>query len=122
MKYKISKNKNKYKSSKRISFDDGFDFNKKIKITIYNKDMINSIINSKIKSKLNKISILNMLYENNDDDDSTGRLIQIKIEELRQIILGEYKEYISDKKAQSLLKDLNGLETKYKINRKTKTR
>lgn len=122
MKYKISKNKNKYKSSKKISFDDGFDFNKKIKITIYNKDMINSIINSKIKSKLNKISILNMLYENNDDDDSTGRLIQIKIEELRQIILGEYKEYISDKKAQSLLKDLNGLETKYKINRKTKTR
>lgn len=122
MKYKISKNKNKYKSSKRISFDDGFDFNKKIKITIYNKDMINNIINSKIKSKLNKISILNMLYENDDDDDSTGRLIQIKIEELRQIILGEYKEYISDKKAQSLLKDLNGLETKYKINRKTKTR
>ena len=122
MKYKISKNKNRYKSLDRISFEGGYGFNKKIRITIYNDSMINSIINSIVKTKLNKISVLNMLYENNDDDEGTGKLIQIKIEELRHILLGEYKEYISNKKMQKILKDLKEIESRYKVNKRSKTK
>ena len=122
MKYKISKNKNRYKSLDRISFEGGYGINKKIRITIYNDSMINSIINSIVKTKLNKISVLNMLYENNDDDEGTGKLIQIKIEELRHILLGEYKEYISNKKMQKILKDLKEIESRYKVNKRSKTK
>ena len=122
MKYIINKNKKKYKLEKKLSLKNGFDFNKSINITIYNEDMIKNIINSKIKSRLNKISVLYMLYSNDEDDDSTGRLVQIKIEELRSILLGDFKNFISDSKRQAIEKDLSKISDKIKINSKTKSR
>lgn len=122
MKYIINKKNDKYKSNKRLIFEGGFGFNKKIQITIYNEDMIKGIINNKIRTKLNKITVLNMLYENDEDDDSTGRLARIKIEELRCILLGEYKEFIGEKKINSLLKDLDKLEKSYKQEKKVRLR
>lgn len=122
MKYIIKKNKKKYKLEKKLSLKNGFDFNKSINITIYNEDMIKNIINSKIKARLNKISVLYMLYSNDEDDDSTGRLVQIKIEELRRILYGEFKNFISDSKRHAIEKDLSKISDKVKINSKTKTR
>ena len=122
MKYTISKNKKKYRLKNKLSFKNGFDFNKKINITIYNEEMIQNVINSKIKARLNKISVLYMLYSNDEDDESTGRLVQIKIEELRSILLGEFKNYISDSKRQAIEKDLSKIAEKVRINSKTKTR
>ena len=81
-----------------------------------------NVINSKIKARLNKISVLYMLYSNDEDDESTGRLVQIKIEELRSILLGEFKNYISDSKRQAIEKDLSKIAEKVRINSKTKTR
>ena len=122
MKYSISKNKNKYKASKKLSFKDGFNFNKTVSITIYDEDMIKSVINNKIKSRLNKISILYMLYENDDEDESTGRLIEIKIEELRRLLLGEYHGFLSESKVHGLEKDLTKISEKINKRDKIKTR
>ena len=122
MKYSISKNKNKYKASKKLSFKDGFHFNKTVSITIYDEDMIKSVINNKIKSRLNKISILYMLYETDDEDESTGRLIEIKIEELRRLLLGEYHDFLSESKVHGLEKDLTKISDKINKRNKSKTR
>ena len=90
--------------------------NKEEKITIFDKNLINKIINQKINKKYQEL--LNIIVDINDSEDATttdGELVLIKIDSLKEKILKEYGKYLTKESLNKYLQMFESLENKLEI-------
>ena len=90
--------------------------NKEEKITIFDKNLINKIINQKINKKYQEL--LNIIIDINDSEDATttdGELVLIKIDSLKEKILKEYGKYLTKEALNKYLQMFESLENKLEI-------
>ena len=98
---------------KKLKLTNGFEFNQRFKIRIYNKNIIKYILTKKINKNLKNITNLLLLIEESDDDTSDELYdLQIKITTLRSIVLEKYSKYIGEKITKDYLIKLNKLEVR----------
>lgn len=98
---------------KKLKLTNGFEFNQRVKIRIYNKNIIKYILTKKINKNLKNIINLLLLIEESDDDTSDELYdLQIKITTLRSILLEKYSKYIGEKITKDYLIKLNKLEVR----------
>lgn len=109
-----------FKSKKRIVLKDGYSFNQKISITLYNPSMIRYILNRKVNNSLKAIINLYLLYE--DDDDARNSEVLPKIELLRSILLDSYRGFLTDKEIEEYLGKLDKIEKKIGSGKSKKSR
>lgn len=117
----IFKTDKKSKSNKKILLKDGYKFNQKVSITLYNYDMISYILKRKINNSLKAIINLYLLYD--DEDDST-RISEIlpKIELLRNILLENYSKWLDEDEVRGYLSKLDKIEKKLGVDKSKKSR
>ena len=107
--FSITKTDVNYNIEECLSLKEGYKFNQKIKITLYNQTMIKYILIKKINTSLR--NIINMILSLDNDEDEDGILeISAKIETLRKILIGKYSKYIGIKETEDYLKKLDKLE------------
>lgn len=83
------------------------------KITIYDKVLIENIIDSNFNQKYRKLLYIVMdIIENEDSTDSDVEIVLVKIEELKNLLLSKYYKYISRELLNKYLKMLMLLEEK----------
>lgn len=88
------------------------------KIVIIKPEMIDKILTMKIDKKLKKIIKLTMylLNKNDDDTDPADTMLALnEIARLRNIILNNYQDYITQQKETLFLKKLRILENELRI-------
>ena len=96
--------------------------NKKISKTYTVKDVIitdNKLIDAYVKSKINKkirkiLKKIIIVCNSSDDDSSDAKLALNGLSELKSIIVGEYKIYISKKVYKELLSKIILIEDEFK--------
>ena len=97
--------------------------NKEEKITIFDKNLINKIINQKINKKYQEL--LNIIIDINDSEDATttdGELVLIKIDSLKEKILKEYGKYLTKEALNKYLQMFESLGNKLEIPRNRRGR
>ena len=110
MKYfSITKTNKKNKMEPGLSLKEGYRFNQKIRITLYDNSMIDYILNKKINNTLKNIINMMVLLEEESDEDSV-LLISAKLETLRKLLLEKYSRYINNQDTESYLKKIEKLE------------
>ncbi|MBE6156846.1 MAG: hypothetical protein E7161_03775 [Firmicutes bacterium] len=86
------------------------------KITIYDMEMVEKIIDSNFNQKYRKLLYIVMdISENEDSTESDTELALLKIEELKNILLSRYYKYISRELLNKYLKMIFLLDEKLRI-------
>ena len=86
------------------------------KIIIYNNELLEKVIDNKFNKKYRKLLYLVMEVTGNDDsDDDEINIALLKIEELKNILLGKYYKYISKELLNKYLKMMMLLEEKLSV-------
>ena len=97
-----------------------------LKITIYDKEIINDLINKNLQKKyghlLYLIASLNDNSDTSNTTDSDVFLVRNKIDELRNIILTKYAKYLPKNTINKYLKTLILLEEKIIVPKRAKSR
>lgn len=110
--YLISKTDKTFKSNAGIVLAGGYNFKQRLSITLYDANMINYILNKKIKNSLKSIISLYLLYEDGEDDGDSVETLLPKIEVLRRILIEKYALYLSEGEIESYLTKCDKLEAK----------
>lgn len=118
--YLIFKSNKKWQSNTKITLKDGYEFHQRIKITLYDYQMINYIFNKKITKYLQEIINLFLLYE--DDEDGREGILVPKIETLRRLIIEKYSRYLTEGEIESYLTKCDKIEYKTISRKKQKSR
>ena len=109
-----------------IEFDDKKSFsikNKEEKITIYDDDLVTELIDKKFNTEYKKLLYIIMDINNSDDStESDGLLVRDKIDELKNVILNKYSNYISKELLNKYIKMIMILEEKLVIPEKSRGR
>lgn len=101
-----------------------FSINKKNeKIIIYNKDILEKIIDENFNKKYRELLYLTMtITEDEDSNESDCELALLKIENLRNYILSHYSKFLNKSLLNKYLKMLLILEQKLNVPRKRRGR
>ena len=123
---KIREVKNDFKIIE-LNEENGFKIQRdNLKITIYDKEIINDLINKNLQKKyghlLYLIASLNDNSDTSNTTDSDVFLVRNKIDELRNIILTKYAKYLPKNTINKYLKTLILLEEKIIVPKKAKSR
>ena len=110
-----------------VEMDDleGFTLNKKeqgVKITMYNKDLIERIIDNNFNKKYRSLLYLVMELDSDDTTESDTELARLKIDDLRRMLITKYFKYISRDLLEKYLNMLILLEEKIPIVSKNRGR
>ncbi len=102
-------------------FKNGFTFNQKFYITLYNFDMIRYVLITKMNKSLRGFINIYLII-NDDDDNGTLESLIPKIETLRSIFIEKYALYLKETEIESYLMKLDKLEEKIdnRLNRKSR--
>ena len=121
MYYLLIKKDTKNKLKEKIVLRNGYQFNQKIKITLFSYDIINYILNKKITNQLRDIINIFLLYE--DDEDGRETIILPKIETLRRVLIEKYARYLTEGEIESYLTKCDKIECKtvYRKNQKSRS-
>ncbi len=86
------------------------------KITLYDNDMINFYLTQKYLNKYKRLlKLVAVYFENDDVTEGDTHLVLTELTKLEALLLlGEYKEYISEAKLSEMLKELYNLGRKIK--------
>ena len=107
------------KEFKVVKFEEeqGFVIKKnKEKIIVYEEDVIDKLISDKFNHDYKEILYMILNYNNSDDVDSSDEeILRIKIEELRVVLLKEYRKFLDKAVFNKYLKMLLILESKIDI-------
>lgn len=107
------------KEFKVVKFEEeqGFVIKKnKEKIIVYEEDVIDKLISDKFNHDYKEILYMILNYNNSDDVDSSDEeILRIKIEELRVVLLKEYRKFLDKTVFNKYLKMLLILESKIDI-------
>lgn len=105
-----------------LKFKQGFQFNQKIKITLYNFQLMNNIFNKKIAKSLQEIINIFLLYE--DDEDGREGILVPKIETLRRMIIEKYSISLTEGEIESYLTKCDKIEykTRQRMSQKSRSR
>ncbi len=107
-----------------LNLPKGFSFNKKNhKITLYDKELIASVIDKNFNRKYR--DLLMLVIDVNTSDDSTesdGNLALMKINELKELLINKYYYFLPKNILQKYIKMLVLLEQKLIIPKKNKRR
>lgn len=120
--YLITKRNPIKKLTKKIKFIGGYSFNHKLKINLYEKNIIHYILITKLNNSLKKIINIYLLYEDEEDTDTRNDIILPKVESLRKILIESYAYYLTEGEIESYLTKLDKLESKLFSNKKSKSR
>ena len=111
-----------YKTDKSASCDKpivltgGYNFVKKISITLYNREMMNYILTKKLNKSLKNIINLYLLCANSEDDetdDEAAREALVpKIDLMRSILLEKYSFFLNKEVIEDYLNKIEKLEKK----------
>ena len=94
-----------------------------LKITIYDEEIINDLINKNLQKKYGRlVYLVASLNDNDDTTDSDVFLVRNKIDELRNIILTKYAKYLKRSILNKYLKALLLLEEKIILPKRSKNR
>lgn len=119
MNYIIIKSKKKYKIIE-FNIEKGYKFTPKKelkidKITIYDQNLTEDILNIKINTRFKKIAQLVFKITNDEDPESDDVLLVVgEISRLKGIILNKYDKYIATKTKKTMLNKIKLLETQLK--------
>jgi len=112
------------KEFKVVKFEEeqGFVIKKnKEKIIVYEEDVIDKLISDKFNHDYKEILYMILNYNNSDDVDSSDEeILRIKIEELRVVLLKEYRKFLDKAVFNKYLKMLLILESKIDIKARIK--
>lgn len=119
----LKKNSNDFEIVE-LECEDGFTIKTKNKnIIIYDKEMINNIIDKEFSAKYKKILYIIMDINSSDDATDTDTfLVREQISELKNMLLNKYKKYISKELLNKYLKMLLLLEDKIVVKEKSNGR
>lgn len=108
---------------KALRFKNGFPFKHRLKITLYESNIIHYVLIKKLNDSLKKIINLYLMHESDDANDSMGELLP-SIEYLRKILINHYALHLTEIEIESYLIKLDKLENKIgqKLNKKTRHR
>ena len=97
--------------------------NKNEKITLYNKEMLEKIIDKNFNKKYRELLYLIMtITEDDESTESDAELALLKIDELRKYLINHYGKNISRNLLNKYLKMLMLLEQKLNVPRKRRGR
>lgn len=119
-----------YKTDKKSTLDalpvlEGYTFKQKIRITLYNRDMTQYILEKKVNKSLRAIIDLYLLYESDDDEengDARRDALIPKIETLKNNLLGKYAYYMPVHEITNYIDKLEKLERKLGTAKSQKSR
>lgn len=120
---KIKEVKNDFKIIE-LEEENGFKIQRdNLKITIYDAEIINDLINKNLQKKYEHLLYLvASLNDGSDTTDSDVFLVRNKIAELRNIILTKYSKYLPKNTINKYIKTLILLEEKIIVPKKAKSR
>lgn len=120
---KIREVKNDFKIIE-LNEENGFKMQRNnLKITIYDTEIINSLINKNLQKKYGHLLYLvASLNDNSDTTDSDVFLVRNKIAELRNIIITKYAKFLTKNTLNKYLKMLLLLDEKIIVPKKIKSR
>jgi len=103
-------------------FRNGFTFNQKYYITLYDFDMIRYVLITKMNKSLRSFINVYLMVNDDDEDNSTLESLIPRIETLRSIFIEKYALYLKETEIESYLTKLDKLEEKIdgKLNRKSR--
>jgi len=103
-------------------FRNGFTFNQKYYITLYDFDMIRYVLITKMNKSLRSFISLYLMVNDEDEDNGTLESLIPRIETLRSIFIEKYALYLRETEIESYLTKLDKLEEKIdgKLNRKNR--
>lgn len=97
--------------------------NKNEKITLYNKEMLEKIIDKNFNKKYRELLYLIMsITEDDESTESDAELALLKIEDLKKYLINHYSNHISRNLLNKYLKMLMLLEQKLNVPRKRRGR
>ena len=109
MHYVIKKDNTKKYLNKDFKLHDGCLFRSKNNIIIYDKDMIDYVVQKKLTNLLGQILLLYRLYSATESGDDQNKL-QIKIEYYRELLLKDYFNHLSKEKLKNYENKITKLE------------
>lgn len=118
--YMLIKSDKKKKVKTKLILKGGYQFRQKLKITLFDYEMINYIFNKKITKSLQDIINIFLLYE--DDEDGREGILVPKIETLRQALINKYAGYLSEGEIESYLMKCDKIAYKTSLRKKSKSR
>ena len=90
--------------------------NENEKIIIYDKELLEKVIDNKFNKKYRKLLYLVMeVKENDDSDDEKINIVLLKTEELKNLLLSKYYKYINKEILNKYLKMILLLEEKLNV-------
>lgn len=112
--FAIYKTDKKSASSQPIKLIGGYNFVKKISITLYNRDMVRYILLKKLNNSLKSIINLYLLCEDSEDTDSEANrdILLPKIELMRKLLLERYSLFLNREEVEDYLIKLEKMERK----------
>lgn len=122
--YIIYKTDEVKKSTKPLSFKDGYSFTKKMVITLYESGLIKHVLTTKINNSLKSIINLYLMIEEDEDGESEAsrETLLPKIELMRRMLLEKYAMFLGIDEVESYLNKLEKLEKKIGKKQYKKTR
>lgn len=118
--YMLVKSNTKEKMKEALTLNNGYQFKQKLKITIFNYEMINYIFNKKITKSLQDIINIFLLYE--DDEDGREGILTPKIETLRQALINKYARCLTEGEIESYLMKCDKIQYKTSLRKNVKSR
>ena len=123
MKYfALDKTDNKSSLKDKTNFKKGYQFSKKVTITLYNNFLIKTILDMKFSAAFNKL--LKVYTTIQDDDEEGVNELLIKSDTLKSIIMQKYYPYIGKSRTKQYLLKLENFENTLskKITKKSRVR
>ncbi len=113
--YAIYKTDKCAKCKKTIALAGGYEFSKKTKITLYNKEMMHYILTKKLNKSLKDIINLYLAVANADEDednDEAREALVPRIELMRNVLLERYSFFLDKGVVEDYLNKLEKMERK----------
>lgn len=107
--FKLYRDENKYKGEERIDLKKGYSFNKKVKVKIYDKDILRGILKKKMNISLKKI--IEEYKDTSESGEDTTNLLE-PIEKLKYNFVKKYSKYFTKEDIIKYADRLNKLENK----------
>lgn len=87
-------------------------------VTIYNLEMIDSVLTTKFNRTFKKLVSMAQMIINEEDDDDTSSKTEMCLDEVelvRQIILNKYQDFLNYEKEELFLKKLKIIENELRV-------
>lgn len=112
--YTLVKRKGKIKSDSILELFGYEVVINKIKIMVYNQEIVDILIKEKLIPEFNKLSKQILVFISEDDDSDNAVFLLDELSRLYSVYLNKYEKYLSSKEKRSFMKNIHVLTNELK--------